>query len=485
METRVRIAPSPSGYLHVGTARTAIFNWLYARKRNGKFLIRIEDTDTESSDPALVDPILNALKWLGMEPDEPIQYQSKRAQLHGKFVSELLKSGRGYRCFCSKEKLETAREKARQEKHAPRYDRACADLSADEIQKRMSEGLPSVVRVRIPDGETVYNDLILGEITRQNVDLDDFVVARADGRALYNFAAVVDDHDMGVTDVIRGNDHITNTFKQIHIYCALGFQEPNFGHVPLLLRPDKRKISKRLGDKDVAEYGADGFLPQAMFNFLCLLGWSPKDGREIMSYDEILDAFSIGGINANNPVFDEQKLIAFNKDHIKTAPIDQLVMLIAPLLVENKLTESDWVDDSTNCEYLKKVIDVMRERLRVVNDFSQLAGFFFSELTEYDPKGVSKRFKPETAELLANLADSFESLEKFDHTSLEAALDSVSEKLGARRADIIHATRLAVSAMTQGPGLFDLLALVGKDRTVTRLRRAIEFIRNMKPQTQT
>ncbi|MCH9031612.1 MAG: hypothetical protein IIB00_05065 [candidate division Zixibacteria bacterium] len=204
-----------------------------------------------------------------------------------------------------------------------------------------------------------------------------------------------------------------------------------------------------------------------------------------MSYDEILDAFSIGGINASNPVFDEQKLIAFNKDHIKTAPIDQLVTLIAPLLVESKLTESGWVDDSANCEYLKKVIDVMRERLWVVKDISQLAGFFFSEPTEYDSKGVSKRFKPETAEQLVNLADSFESLEKFDHTSLEVALDSVADKQGVKRADIIHAVRLAVSGMTQGPGLFDLLALVGKERTVARLRKAIEFIRNMKPQPQT
>ncbi|MFQ5607646.1 MAG: glutamate--tRNA ligase, partial [Candidatus Zixiibacteriota bacterium] len=373
-EVRVRIAPSPSGYLHVGTARTAIFNWLYARANGGKFLIRIEDTDVERSESDLIQPILDALAWLGMESDEEIVYQSRRTDRHRRFVGGLLESGHGYRCFCAKERLDDLREKARAQKRAPRYDRHCAGFSQAQIQEQLEMGSPFVVRLRVPEGETTYSDMVLGEITRSNDEIEDFVVARNDGSALYNFAVVVDDHEMDITHVIRGNDHITNTFKQIHIYRALEWEIPKFGHVPLLLRPDRRKVSKRLGDKDVSEYGAGGVLPQAMFNYLCLLGWSPKDGREIMDRDEILGAFSTPGINAANPVFDEQKLMAFNKEHIKRAPLEQLYDLMAPELERQEIVGPDWMSDSGNRDYVKTVIDLMRERLRVTQDLAELAG---------------------------------------------------------------------------------------------------------------
>ena len=473
----VRIAPSPSGYLHVGTARTAIFNWLYARKHNGKFLIRIEDTDTERSDTDLIQPILDALKWLGMESDEEIVYQSTRDELHREYVAKLLDSGCAYRCFCSKERLAEARELAMKEKRPPRYDRTCANLSEEEVAEKIDAGEPFVIRIHVPEGSTTYNDMALGEITRENTEIEDFVVARANGRALYNFAVVVDDYEMGVTDVIRGNDHITNTFKQIHIYRALGLPEPRFAHVPLLLRPDKRKISKRLGDKDVAEYGADGILPQTMFNYLCLLGWSPKDGREIMQVEEILSAFDIHGINKSNPVFDVQKLYAFNKEHIKLAPVAQLVELIAPKLLSAGLVTTDWLKSETNKQYLETVINLMRERLRVVDDFVVSAGFFFSDDFNYDEKGVRKQFIPEAAERLVTLADAFKSVESFEKESLEQALDNVAEKLAVKRAALIHPTRLAVSGLTVGPGLFDLLVTVGRERTLDRMQRAVEFIR--------
>ncbi len=476
----VRIAPSPSGYLHVGTARTAIFNWLYARKHNGKFLIRIEDTDTERSDTDLIQPILDALKWLGMESDEDIVYQSTRDEIHRSYVAKLLDSGCAYRCFCSKERLAEARELAMKEKRAPRYDRTCANLSEEEVATKIAANEPFVIRIKIPDGSTTYTDMVLSDITRENTEIEDFVVARADGSALYNLAVVVDDHEMEVTDVIRGNDHITNTFKQIHIYRALELNAPRFAHVPLLLRPDKRKISKRLGDKDVAEYGADGVLPQTMFNYLCLLGWSPKDGREIMAREEIMEAFDVQGINKNNPVFDVQKLNAFNKEHIKIAPIEQLIELIAPKMQEAELVSFDWLADKENQRYLATVINLMRERMRIVDDFIVSAGFFFTDKFGYDEKGDRKQFVPEAADRLAALADEFESASSFELESLEAALDVVAEKYDVKRAALIHPTRLAVSGLTVGPGLFDLLVLVGREKTLTRMRRAAEYIRTKK-----
>lgn len=476
---KVRIAPSPSGYLHVGTARTAIFNWLYARQTGGTFVIRIEDTDAERTDNSLVQPILDALAWLGMESDEPIVYQSQNQSRHRELVQTLLASGHGYRCYCSKEKLDAAREKARAEKRAPGYDKSCRQLPADKASELLESGTPFVVRIAIPENEeTSYSDMVLKEITRNNTEIEDFVVARADGSALYNFAVVVDDHDMEITQVIRGNDHITNTFKQIHIYRALGWEAPEFGHVPLLLRPDKRKVSKRLGDKDVAEFGAEGVLPQAMFNFLCLLGWSPKDGREIMTREEIIAAFGVAGINANNPVFDEQKLISFNKDHLKTAPIEQLRELIGARLIEAELITSDWCAQADNQAYLDRVIEMMRERLRVVNDITELAHYFFTDDFEYDPKGVSKRFTPEASARLEELAKRFAALADFSQETLENTLGEYAEEIEIKRADLIHPARLAVSGMTMGPGLFALLTVLGRDKVVARLRRAVESITN-------
>jgi len=482
---KVRIAPSPSGYLHVGTARTAIFNWLYARKHGGKFVIRIEDTDAERSDASLVQPIIDALKWLGIESDEPIVYQSEREELHRRYVTKLLESGHGYRCFCTKEDLDAQREKTAQEKRAPRYDRRCAGLSSAEIEKRLAQGALFAVRLRIPDeSSTTYHDLILGDITRDNSEIEDLVVARSDGRALYNFAVVVDDFEMGITDIIRGNDHITNTFKQIHIYRALGMPLPRFGHVPLLLRPDKQKVSKRLGDKDVAEYGTEGVLPETMFNYLCLLGWSPKDGREIMSRAELIQAFSVEGVNANNPVFDEQKLVAFNKDYIKNAPLERLVELVSQNIIATGLVTAGWLTDEANRVYLGKVIDLMRERLRVINDFTPLAGFFFTDNYSYDPEGVQKRFLPEAAARLTRLGEVFAEA-PFTHDGLEQTLDSVATECGVKRADLIHPTRLAVSGLTQGPSLFEMLVVIGRDRVVARLRRAVTQILSAGSQVST
>jgi glutamyl-tRNA synthetase len=312
----------------------AIANFLFARHFGGKFRIRIEDTDASRSDPALVEPILTSLKWLGLDWDDDIVYQSKRLDLYKNNAREILEGGHGYRCFCSPKQLEQDRQTARKNKAPLQYNRRCLNLTAEEIEKKLSSGESYAVRIRIPDGVTDFHDIVSGDLRRENTEIEDFVIARSDGSATYNLAVVVDDHDMGITHVLRGNDHITNTFKQIHIYRALGYELPVFGHVPLILRPDKKKVSKRLGDKDVGEYQVDGILPEAMFNFLCLLGWSPKTDREIYTVEELIEIFNPDNFNASNAVFNEEKLIAFNREHLIKKSDHELATMIAPLLVE-------------------------------------------------------------------------------------------------------------------------------------------------------
>ena len=471
---RVRIAPSPTGYLHVGTARTAIFNYLFARHEGGKFLIRIEDTDAERSDNSLIEPILAALRWLGIESDEPVVHQSARLELYKRNVRTILESGHGYRCFCTSVELEAEREKARAEKRPPRYSRKCLRLSAAEIEQRLSAGQPFAVRLHIPEGETVFNDMVSGEIRIKNDDIEDMVVARSDGTATYNFAVVIDDHDMGITHVIRGNDHISNTFKQIHLYQALGYPVPRFGHVPLILRPDKRKVSKRLGDKDVSEYRNEGILPSAMLNFLSLLGWSSKTDQEIYTREQLIAIFDPAHLNPSNAVFDEEKLIAFNKAHIQMMPEHELAVLVAPMLVEAGLTSKYWLE--TRWDYLRQVIGLLKERTRRVTDFVALGGYFFNQDFPYDPEAVAKHFNAESAELLSALGQRFDGLSEFTHQTTEQALEGLAEERQVKKARIIHPVRLAISGMTVGPGLYDTLVVLTRPIVVERLKKAVEYI---------
>lgn len=475
---RVRIAPSPTGYLHVGTARTAIFNYLFAKRAHGKFLVRVEDTDVERSDPSLIELILSALKWLGLSWDDEIVYQSKRIDLYKSFAARILDSGYGYRCFCTPERLEQERQKARAEKGQLRYDRHCLHLSDNEVRALLSAGQDFAIRLRIPDGETTFNDIVSGTLTRRNEDIEDFIIARSNGTATYNLAVVIDDHDMGITHVIRGNDHITNTFKQIHIYRALGFEAPQFGHVPLILRPDKRKVSKRLGDKDVNQYSAEGILPEAMFNYLCLLGWSPKTDREIYTVEELIEIFNPDNLNPSNAIFDEEKLLAFNRAHIAQRTDHELAEMIAPLLVEAGLSTKYWLE--TRWEYLRAVAGVLKERARRLSDFVLFGGYFFTFDYRYDPAAKKKQFTPERADLLGELANRFEALPEFTHESTERTLSALAEERGVKKAQLIHPTRLAVTGMPAGPGLYDILVILGKQVVVERMRKAVEYIRLLK-----
>ncbi len=474
-EVTVRIAPSPTGYLHVGTGRTAIFNYLFAKKHAGKFRIRIEDTDVERSDASLVEPILNALRWLGCEWDGEVIYQSRRFDLYSQYVNKLLESGHGYRCFCTPTELEAERNQAMAEKRAPKYSRKCLQLAQEEVQKRVERGDKFAIRLRIPEGETSYDDMVLGLLTRKNEDLEDFVAARSDGTPTYNFAVVIDDHDMEITHIVRGNDHVTNTFKQIHLYHAFGWDVPRFGHTPLILRPDKQKVSKRLGDKDVSAYQKEGILPEAMFNYLCMLGWSPKNDREIYSKQELIDIFESANFNPSNAVFDEEKLVSFNKAHIMMRSDHDLAVLVAPMLVDAGLTTKYWLE--TRWEYLRMVISLLKERVRRVTDFVSLGGYFFFFNYTYDPKAEAEQFTPEAAELLSVLAERFASLTEFSHGTTEAALTGLAEEKSVKKAKLIHPTRLAVSGITVGPGLYDLLVALTQPVVVERMKKAVDSIR--------
>ncbi|SYZ73319.1 Glutamate--tRNA ligase [Candidatus Zixiibacteriota bacterium] len=474
-EIRVRIAPSPSGYLHVGTARTAIFNWLFARHNGGKFIVRIEDTDENRSDASLVQPILDALKWLGVDWDEGPYFQSERMERYRPYVTKLLESGNAYRCFCTPEELEAERKMAMAEKRPPRYNRKCLKLGQDEIQQKVNQNIPFAVRLKIPDGSTTYNDLVLGPITRENAEIEDLVIARGDGTPLYNMAVVVDDHEMGITHVIRGNDHVSNTFKQIHIYRGLGIELPLFGHVPLILRPDRKKVSKRLGDKDVAEYGQEGILPEALFNFLCLLGWSPKDDRELLHRDELIRIFALENVNPANPIFNEEKLLALNKEYIKETPDYKLAELVAPMVVAAGYTTKYWLE--TRWSYLLKIVGLLKERCRRMVDFVSLSEYFFHGEFNYEPEAAAKQMVAANLPFLEGLMERFEAVSEFTKEKLEETLNGLAADLNVKKGQIIHPTRLAISGISVGPGLYDILETLGKEEVIKRLARAITYIK--------
>ncbi|MBD3381046.1 MAG: glutamate--tRNA ligase [candidate division Zixibacteria bacterium] len=478
-DIRVRIAPSPSGYLHVGTARTAIFNYLYAKAKGGKFILRIEDTDQARSSEDMVAVILEGLQWLAVDWDEGPYYQSQRFDHYPPYTEKLLESGAAYRCFCTSQELAEKRDRAQKEKKTYQYDRKCRDLSDDQIKARLDDGNKFTVRLKLPlEGEVSFEDQVLGRVSKAYADLDDFIIVRSDGSPIYNFAVVADDIEMGISHVIRGNDHIANTYKQVEIYKALNAQLPQFAHIPLLLRPDRSKVSKRKGDKSVTEYRDEGILPEAMFNFLALLGWSPKDDREIMSREEIIKTFDFKGINPNNAVFDPVKLTWMNSQYIMKMDNHTLVERIQPILMEKDLATKYWIE--TRWQWMLKVVEQLKERCENLYDFAEKGYYFFKDDFEYDPKGVKKRFAKEgVAEKLKKLREEFGKHQDLTKSVAEQAIRGLAESMEVGAGQLIHPTRLALTGMTGGPGLFDIIELINQPEVDKRLSRAIEFIRSL------
>jgi glutamyl-tRNA synthetase len=466
---RVRFAPSPTGYLHVGGARTALFDWLFARKHNGVFILRIEDTDVERSSEEMTRGILDAMTWLGLKWDEGPYLQSAGFEQHRDAVQNLLRSGNAYYCFCSPELLDSKRKEAAARKTDFKYDRTCLKLAPDEVKRRLESGERAAVRFKVPDGAVTFNDAVVGEVTVSSEMIEDFVLLRSNGQPTYHVSVVVDDIAMRITHVIRGADHISNTPKQILLYRALGAPIPKFAHIPLILGPDKTRLSKRHGATSVMAYQEQGILPEAMRNFLALLGWSPGNDQEMFDDDELIRAFSLEGISRANAVFNPDKLAWFNSQYIAKLPFEKLIRYLKPEYMKAGL----WRDslEKEESEWFRFLIDVYRPRAKVLQDFPKLSRMFLIDHVEYDQAAVEKFLKDDTVRgYLKSLSDRLAALPEFTHESLEAAVRTLAEELGIKPAILMNASRVALTGQAVAPGLFDVMMLLGRDKTVTRLR---------------
>jgi len=466
---RVRFAPSPTGYLHVGGARTALFDWLFARKQNGVFILRIEDTDVERSSEEMTRGILDAMTWLGLKWDEGPYLQSAGFEQHREAVQNLLRSGNAYYCFCSPELLDSKRKEAAARKTDFKYDRTCLKLAPDDVKRRFESGERAAVRFKVPDGSVTFNDAVVGEVTVSSEMIEDFVLLRSNGQPTYHVSVVVDDIAMRITHVIRAADHISNTPKQILLYRALGAPIPNFAHIPLILGPDKTRLSKRHGATSVMAYQEQGILPEAMRNFLALLGWSPGNDQEMFDDDELIRAFSFEGISRANAVFNPDKLAWFNAQYIAKLPFEKLIRYLKPEYIKAGL----WRDslEKEESEWFRFLIDVYRPRAKVLQDFPKLSRMFLIDRVEYDQAAVEKFLKDDTVRgYLKTLSDRLAALPEFTHESLEAAVRTLAEGLGIKPAILMNASRVALTGQAVAPGLFDVMMLLGGEKTVTRLR---------------
>jgi glutamyl-tRNA synthetase len=471
---RVRFAPSPTGYLHVGGARTALFNWLYARQHGGQFLLRIEDTDKARSTDESTRAIFDGLNWLGLTWDEDVVYQGANLPRHQADARRMLEAGAAYRCFCTPDELEQRRKLAAASKEAFKYDRRCDRLAADEVSKRVADGMPFVIRFRVPGGETAWDDIVHETISFPNKDIEDFVILRSDGTPIYNMAVVSDDIAMRITHVMRGDDHISNTPKQIQLYRALGAELPRFAHFPMIHGLDGKKLSKRHGATAVGDYQHLGILPQAMNNFLVLLGWSPGGDREVMSMDEMVQLFSEKGLLRKAAVFDTKKLDWMNGQHLSRLSAEALAPLAMPTFVrEGLLAEHDPAAQSPE---FYKLLDFVKERCRTLDDLARLARPYFTKLPfAIDPALVESHLRKDAAvtnSLLTDATASLESLSEWTPEAMEPALRAVAERHGVAAGKVFQPIRVAVTGSTVSPGIFEVLVQIGRDVSVRRLKEA-------------
>ncbi|HEX7184356.1 MAG TPA: glutamate--tRNA ligase [Thermoanaerobaculia bacterium] len=470
---RVRFAPSPTGFLHVGGARTAIYNDLLRQSAGGAFILRIEDTDKERSDEAMTRQIQSALTWIGTVWDEGPFLQSERLARHHERAEELLASGKAYRCFCTQEELEAQRAAAQAEGKAFRYPRTCLHRPQEEVEAFLAAGKPFVVRLRMPDDNIRFHDIVRGDMDFPPDALDDFILLRSDGTPTYHMSVVVDDIDMEVTHVIRGEDHLSNTPKHIPLFQALGGQVPTFGHLPLILGPDKKRLSKRYGATSVEEFRNEGILPQALYNFLALLGWSPGGDREIMSRGEMIAAFSVDRLNASPAVFDREKLWWMNAQYLSQMSYDELLPHLRPFLEQAGLADAD-------PQRLAAAAELYRTRARTLKELAELVVPYFQEELAYDPAACAKYLKdPELAGHLEALRDRYAAVQPFGKDELEAELRALADERGVKAGVLIHPTRMALSAATGGPPLFDLIEVMGRETTRRRLDRFVGFLREV------
>lgn len=482
-EVRVRFPPSPTGYLHIGGARTALYNWLFARQHQGKMVLRIEDTDEERSTQASIDGIIDGLNWLGLDWDEGPYFQTDHAADHLAAAERLLTAGRAYKCFCTKEELEQKRERALAEKRDPGYDGTCRDLSAQELAEREKAGLSSVIRFKVPkrSGQLFYDDEVLGRIERAYSEVEDFVIVRSNGKPLYLLSNVVDDIRDRITHIIRGQDHMTNTTRQVLLYEALEAPLPVFAHIPLTLDIQKRKISKRSHGEVVAVqfYEERGFLPWALCNFLALLGWNPGTEQEYFSREELTKVFSLDRINRANSVFNfkpgddkfftDPKLIAMNEHYLRNLEPEELGNLVQPVLAQAGLWQDDYAGDRRDW-YLDTLV-LIRDRFHTLADFAEAGRAYFSDDYSIDPKPLAKNIlkQPELKQWLPQLAARFAALSDFNLESTETTCRAMADELDIKPGILINAMRTALTGQLAGPSMFDILITLGQDTVVRRL----------------
>jgi glutamyl-tRNA synthetase len=456
---RTRFAPSPTGFLHIGGARTALFNWLFTRRVEGTFVLRVEDTDQVRSTEESTRAILDAMTWLGLNWDEGPYFQAERVGIHREMVQKLIDEGKAYYCTCTPEELEAKRKKALAEGRKPKYDGTCRE-------RGLARSANSVVRFRSPEvGTTVLHDLIKGDIAFSNEELDDLIIERADGYPTYNFAVVVDDAQMGITHVIRGDDHVNNTPKQIQIYEALGYEVPLFGHVPMILGADKARLSKRHGATSVMAYQEMGFLPEALVNYLVRLGWSHGD-QEIFSTEELIAKFSLEAVGKSAAVFNPDKLLWLNQHYIKTYPEERLIDAMLPFWVKRGFDVSDR-------PFVAKAVSDLKERAKTLVELADSGAFYFLEEIPYNPEAAAQFLTPEYKGHLEAVADRIPALADYTKSGLEAFLRALAEERGTKLKWIAQAVRVALTGRTVSPGIDEVMVTLGKERTVRRIRAAI------------
>jgi glutamyl-tRNA synthetase len=473
-KVRVRFAPSPTGYLHVGGARTALFNWLFARHVGGTLVLRIEDTDLERSTTEMVDGILQGMQWLGITWDEGPYYQTQRTDLYRAAAARLVDSGAAYYCFCSKDELDRRRAKAAEEGRPPKYDGTCRKLDSAEALRRKSAGEPAGVRFAVPEGgSTSFDDAVFGKVEFANTEIEDFVLLRSDGSPTYHLSVVADDIDLRITHIIRGADHISNTPKQVLLYQALGASLPIFAHVPLILGPDKTRLSKRHGATSVLAYRDEGIVPEAFRNFLALLGWTPPSGTpEVLGDTELIRLFGLDGISRSNAVFDRAKLDWFNTEYIRAYPAERLLPLI-----EEEWKKAGVVPARDDREWLLSAIDVLKPRARSLKDFAGSFRAFFSDDFEPDPAAVEKFLKDENVRrLLIELASRYAASADFSEQETEKILRDFSAEKGVKAGALINGARVALTGQGVAPSLFAVMHTLGQNTVVARLKAVEEIV---------
>jgi glutamyl-tRNA synthetase len=496
MSVRVRFAPSPTGYLHIGAARSALFNWLYARKTGGKFLLRIEDTDFQRSTEESTRSIIEGLEWLGLDHDEDVVFQSANAPQHRAAANQLVEEGKAYRDFTPKEQHDdkqvkhdiAERARAQAAEGVDQRSNPYRELSKQESDRRAAAGEPFAIRLKVPhEGHTEFDDIVYGPQERSYAEIEDLVLLRSDGHPLYNLSVVIDDISMGITHVIRGQDHLTNTHKQILLYEALDAPVPQFAHLPLILAPDKGKLSKRKHGEVVSltTYRDRGFVPAAFRNFLALLGWSPPAGKEILSKEELSQYFSLEGIGRANAIFNfnendpqhwtDDKALWMNAEYIRMMPLDELLPMVKAELRANKLWREEY--DEEDCEWFRKTVELIRRRFFTLKDFSSQGRAYFSDDFDFDEAAVNKnlRKEPRLREWLNGLADKLETVEPFNAETVEAALRAFADEIGVKAGLLINGARTMLTGEAVGPSMFEIFEVLGCERSVQRLRSGIPW----------